>query len=114
MFLDSSIGKLFRSESGLTFGPLRSVVGRLPDVLRFVHGDTFAADDCGNYFVTQNARVLFWDHETGEFNLLADSTQDFFARLEEPRSAVLKPGQVKRAWIDPTFAKNIASEPDEG
>ena len=106
-----AIGKVFRSESGETFGALRRVAGRVPKVLSLSHGEVFAEDECGNYFLSQGDQVLFWDHETGEFRTLADSFQLFLARLERLTSPTLKPGQVKRAWLAPAFADGVSGKP---
>ena len=66
----------------------------------------------GNYvFVdeSQNGAVFFWDHETQERTELAPSFGTFLDLLEpfDIRKIELKPGQVKKVWIDPEFLKRL-------
>ena len=69
----------------------------------------------GNYvFINQheNGAVYFWDHEQpGNIARLADSFGAFLDLLEpfDVSTIKLKPGQVKKAWIDPDFLKSIQS-----
>ena len=71
-----------------------------------------AFDDCGNYVLIDEDKggaVLFWDHELQES---LESAADFgeFLNLLDPfdgTSIKLKPGQVKRVWIDPEFLKRL-------
>ena len=61
-------------------------------------------DACGNFFLyAPDGSVSFWDHETDEETALAASVEEFCDALVEPTPVVLRPGQVKRAWIDPAF-----------
>lgn len=71
-----------------------------------------AEDESGNYFLCRKGQVVFWDHEDGQFKVLADTFEQFLAGLELGPSAVLKQGQVKRAWIDPAFAKEAGKRPE--
>jgi hypothetical protein len=69
----------------------------------------------GNYvFVDEsnNGAVYFWDHETAETTKLAFTFGDFLNLLQpfDPKTVELKPGQVKRVWIDPEFLKRINKE----
>ncbi len=62
-------------------------------------------------------KVFFWDHEAeageGEIatfsnlHLVGDSFEDFFAKLKQfdINQVRLKPGQVKKSWINPDFLK---------
>lgn len=67
----------------------------------------------GNYvFINEdkNGAVFFWDHEAPEtLTKLADNFGAFLDLLEpfDVKKVKLKPGQVKRAWIDPDFLKRI-------
>jgi hypothetical protein len=108
-----AVGKVFRSRSGELFGAIRPVTGATPSDFGLAHGDVFAEDECGNYFLRQLNQVLFWDHEDGQLKVLADTFELFLAGLELRAPAVLKPGQVKRAWIDPAFAKGIKDGPKD-
>ena len=61
-------------------------------------------DSCGNLFLlASDGSVRFWDHETDDETILAVSMESFLDSLSAPTPVVLKPGQVKRAWIDPKF-----------
>ncbi|MEY2408093.1 MAG: hypothetical protein QOF48_763 [Verrucomicrobiota bacterium] len=61
-------------------------------------------DDCGNFFLyAPDSFVSFWDHETDEETVLATSVEQFCDSLVEPPPVVLRPGQVKTAWIDSDF-----------
>jgi len=67
----------------------------------------------GNYVLINQAAgggVFFWDHERPD-NLIR-LTDSFFAFLEllqpfDVNTIKLKPGQVKKAWIDPDFLKGL-------
>lgn len=108
MLLDDAVGKVFRSKSGEIFGAIRPVSEAVPKALNLTRGEVFSEDDCGNYFLRQTCQVLFWDHEDGQFKVLADTFELFLAGSELRPSAVLTRGQVKHAWIDHAFAKGIA------
>jgi hypothetical protein len=77
------------------------------------HAYPFGTDSCGNYLLIDEAKgsaVSFWDHELGHITAqLAPDFQTFLDRLErfDPGKVKLKPGQVKRVWIDPDFLKRI-------
>jgi hypothetical protein len=67
----------------------------------------------GNYvFIDEdrNGAVFFWDHEEPEN--VVEVAPDFgrFLEILEPfdvRSVELKPGQLKKVWVDPEFAKRF-------
>ncbi len=67
----------------------------------------------GNYvFVNLAASraVFFWDHERPETTFRLAGNFRSFLELLEPfnvNSIKLKPGQVKKAWIDPDFLKGL-------
>ena len=65
-------------------------------------------DSCGNFFLhAPDGSISFWDHETDGETLLAANVESFCASLTEPTPVVLKPGQVKSAWIDPNFLAEL-------
>lgn len=71
-----------------------------------------ATDNCGNYVLVNidtGGAVYFWDHELGETILLSQDFSSFLALLEpfDINSVELRPGQVKRVWIDPDFLKSL-------
>ncbi|ULU26766.1 SMI1/KNR4 family protein [Dyella terrae] len=108
-----AVGKVFRSRSGEIFGALRPITGTAPKALSLTGGEVFAEDDCGNYFLRHTDQVVFWDHEDGQFTVIADTFEQFLGGLEPRPVAVLKRGQVKHAWIDPAFAESIPGRPKE-
>lgn len=66
--------------------------------------DIFGEDDCGNeYLKARDGEVFFWDHETEDIRLLAESIPAFLSALRPQPEVKLKPAQVKKVWIDPAF-----------
>jgi len=66
--------------------------------------DVFAEDDGGNEFLTgETEKVMYWDHETDGITPLSDSLEAFLGSLVPALEVHLKPGQVKRLWVDPAF-----------
>lgn len=64
----------------------------------------FGEDDCGNeYLKAHDGRVFFWDHETGDTRQIGASLPAFLSALGPQPEIKLKPGQVKKVWIDPAF-----------
>ena len=67
----------------------------------------------GNYVFIDEAKhgaVFFWDHEEPEDPVELAGSFDAFLNLLEPfdiKSIELKPGQVKRVWVDPEFLKKL-------
>jgi hypothetical protein len=67
----------------------------------------------GNYvFINQaeDGAVYFWDHERPESPIkIAENFRSFLSAIEpfDIASVKLKPGQVKKAWIDPDFLKSL-------
>jgi len=101
-------GKVFRSNSGEEYGPIRSVQGKLPnELLKSPIYEAIAEDSCGNYFISNGTNISFWDHETTYITLLASSFPEFLANCVEPSETELKAGQVESVWIDPEFAKEM-------
>ena len=61
-------------------------------------------DSCGNLFLcAPDGSVSFWDHENEVETVLSPTMEEFCDGLVEPTPVVLRPGQVKRIWIDPAF-----------
>jgi len=75
----------------------------------------FAKDNCGNYLYVEPTTgiVRFWDHEVdGEDEEIAADVPELLVKLmpahsEDPQ---LTPGQVKHAWIDPDFLKDLQKD----
>ena len=72
------------------------------------HAIPFAEDDCGNYLYVAplSGAVYFWDHELeGADEQLAEGAIALAEKLKpfDVSTVKLAPGQVKRAWIDPSF-----------
>ncbi|WP_436813574.1 SMI1/KNR4 family protein [Sphingomonas sp. DT-204] len=67
----------------------------------------FGEDESGNFVCIgmKDHRVYFWDHEIDSTKVVAKSFADFLRRLEpfDLSSVKLKPGQVKRIWVNPDF-----------
>jgi hypothetical protein len=67
----------------------------------------FAEDDVGNFVCIGRAdhRVYFWDHEVDSDKVVAKNFGEFLEKLEpfDLSSVKLKPGQVKRVWVNPDF-----------
>jgi hypothetical protein len=70
-------------------------------------------DSSGNFFLcAPDGSVSIWDHETDDETVLAASVEEFLAALVEPTPVVLKPGQVKKVWIDPAFLEELKRKGD--
>ena len=82
------------------------------------HAYPVAWAEGGNYIVVDEGRsgaVYFWDHELPEGMVeLAPGFNAFLERLEpfDISKVELKPGQVKKAWIDPKFLDRLKSRGD--
>lgn len=73
--LENIFGKVFISDDKSEYGTIRKV-----DNKTFIldNWTTFAMDDCGNFFVENSkGKIAFFDHETNEIIILADSFTDF-------------------------------------
>jgi hypothetical protein len=103
--MNRAFGKVFKSENGVEYGIIRKA--ELPFPKDLSTSNVFAEDDCGNYFVLLNEAVYFWDHETGENEILSGSVNDFVSGCSFPEEVELELGQVESAWIDPEFAKQF-------
>ena len=71
--------------------------------------------ECGNYVFIDEGKdgaVYFWDHETAEATELVSTFGDFLNLLQpfDITTVELKPGQVKKAWIDPDFLKRLKKQ----
>lgn len=98
-------GKVFRSPTGDEYGVIRAFQGLRPEDLE---GEVLAEDGSGNFFVLLRSGVVaFWDHETNETTLLAESLASFASALLTPAPVVLREGQVKSVWVDPELAKEL-------
>jgi len=66
----------------------------------------------GNYLLLDldSGKISFWDHEIPEEQYdIAPDINVFIEQLKpfDPSTIELKEGQVKSAWIDPDFLKNL-------
>lgn len=102
------------NESGVSgFIPVRNITGERANIDALPPtAFPIAWAEGGNYLVIDAASgaVYFWDHE--QPTPLVRMAPDFAAFIEklepfDPSSIRLKPGQVKSAWIDPDFLKNL-------
>ena len=101
------IGKHFKDSDGTWYGPMRSIdvlSKPIEEALAAAQVSPFASDDCGNYFVNTTRGIAFWDHETGDIELLSSTAEEFITNLQAHVPAMsLKPGQVVSSWTDPNF-----------
>jgi hypothetical protein len=109
------IGKT--NESGVNgFIPVKEIVSEMPRIEN-LPGRSYpvAWAEGGNFvFINQavGGAVFFWDHEQPDSIVrLAGNFRSFLELLEpfDVASIKLKPGQVKKAWIDPDFLKGLQS-----
>jgi hypothetical protein len=64
-------------------------------------------DSCGNYFLLlSSGSIAFWDHETDIEAVLSPNLQEFLNGLTSLGPIEMKPGQVKKVWINPDFLKS--------
>jgi len=113
--LEQVIGLTFKHpETGCEYGVIRRMTGK--PTPPFVGYTPFAEDECGNAFVEANdSSISFWDHETDDLTRLAPDWKSFVANCQEPTQVDLDPAQVKSAWIDPEFAKELGLQvPPDG
>ncbi|MFK8078131.1 MAG: hypothetical protein AB8B84_16235 [Granulosicoccus sp.] len=103
MNINKIIGKCFKGKNGELFGVIRSASLPYPEELK--SQSVIAEDECGNYFLIDRGAVSFWDHETGDSTLLANSKHEFISCCCEPIEEELDPRRVESVWIDPDFAK---------
>lgn len=67
----------------------------------------------GNYILIDedtSGAVCFWDHEEPErITELAPNFEAFLETLEpfDIKTVTLKPGQVKKVWVDPEFLRRL-------
>ena len=102
------------NEAGiLGFIPVKEIASEMPRIENLPSRSfPVAWAECGNYvFINQSdGGVFFWDHEQPESMVrLANGFQAFLELLEpfDATSIKLKPGQVKKVWIDPDFLKGL-------
>jgi hypothetical protein len=109
--MDSSFGKVFINSYGEEFGVIRETNPPYPDEISKY--EVIAEDECGNYFTLEFGKVCFWEHETNNRIVLANSIKNFIVGCSQPSDVELKPEEVESAWIDPDFAKqfSVSKEP---
>ena len=104
-----------KNEGGVNgFIPVKKIAGEMQLIDDLPDGSyPIAWAEGGNYIVINEVdagAVFFWDHEgidgmvrlTDNFRLFLDILEPF-----DVNSIKLKPGQVKKAWIDPDFLKDV-------
>lgn len=97
------------NESGVRrFIPVAEAVKVIAEVEGFPAAIPLGEDDCGNFFYIDQGTggVFFWDHEIdgGDIEVAPSLIKFLEALVPFDSSAVkLQPGQVKYAWIDPSF-----------
>lgn len=107
--LDPAIGKVFLNPTtNECYGTIRiKESGTWFENLDGVKFPVLAEDGCGNYFTTnETGSILFWDHETDDSIVLADSVPDFLTHCVDPQTIKLPPHTVKSVWVNPAFAKS--------
>ena len=107
---ESNSVELVNNETGVrSFIPVREASHLIREIDGFPCGAVpLAEDGCGNYFYLnpQTGGVHFWDHEVeGSDELLAVDLNGFLQKLApfDASEVKLKPRQVKRVWVDPSF-----------
>jgi hypothetical protein len=103
MDIDDCFGKAIMGADGEIYGPIRYADKPFPEELDSL--TIVAEDECGNYFLSIGGQIYFWDHETCNRSLLAESLSEFKSSCIEPENIKLNPADVISAWIDPDFAK---------
>jgi hypothetical protein len=108
--LSAIFGKQFDSKlTGASYGVFRDCGTDLPanfSVGKF--GTPQTEDGCGNLVTEmQDGSICFWDHETDELTVIANSWEEFAIGCVPPREVKLEPGQVESAWVNPEFAKKM-------
>jgi hypothetical protein len=104
-----------KNESGVNrFIPVSEILkerGRIENIPAKAYPVAWA--EGGNYvFVDEgkNGAVFFWDHELPEEPTRLAASFGAFLDLLEPfdiQKIELKPGQVKKVWVDPEFLKRL-------
>lgn len=103
------------NESGINgFIPVKEIAREMPRIENLpARSFPVAWAEGGNYVfinLAAGGAVFFWDHERPDNIVrLANSFRPFLELLEpfDVGSIKLKPGQVKKAWIDPDFLKGL-------
>jgi hypothetical protein len=108
-----------KNESGVAgFIPVEEIAEQRAHIEGFPQDKAYpvAWDDCGNCVFVDEARdgaVFFWDHELPEGTTQLAPNFGSFLDLLEPfdiSTVKLKPGQVKRVWVDPEFLKRLTKK----
>ena len=110
---ETNIFRRSEKENGLVgvsrFIPLKDVLEERknvepipPRLLPIAHAEG------GNYVLIDidSSAISFWDHENGMSTEIAANFDEFLEYLV-PFKVQLKPGQVKRVWIDPSFRADL-------
>lgn len=106
--MNRAFTKVFISESGVEYGVIRKALEPFPEDL---HGSKILAeDDSGNYFIEVHEDIYFWDHETGESNLLANSIDEFVSGCSALKDFELVLEQIESVWVDPEFSKQFSTK----
>ena len=103
------IGKIFIDKNGTQYGIIRKP--KVPFPTELSHMDILAEDECGNFFVKLHNAVWFWDHETTNIVLLADTVDEFINGCRSAENTEIDADKIISAWIDPQFAKEFGIDP---
>jgi hypothetical protein len=115
---ETNIFQVGSNESGINgFIPVREIPREIENIENLPpHSFPLAWAEGGNYLLlcfSGSWEVYFWDHEQPENFVRLGPGLARFLELIEPldvTSIKLKPGQVKKAWIDPDFLKDLKVE----
>ena len=104
-----------KNESGVNrFIPVSEILkerARIENISKKAYPVAWA--EGGNYVIVdedKNGTVFFWDHEVPEDLVKLASSFGAFLDILEPfdiKKIELKPGQVKKVWVDPEFLKRL-------
>jgi len=103
--MKETYGKVFTTSEGGEFGIIREATPPFPEELSRLK--VAAEDECGNYFIVIDGKVNFWDHETSEQVILANTIEEFISGCVLPTEVELQPDQVESVWFDPEFIEKI-------
>jgi hypothetical protein len=107
-----------KNESGVNgFIPVKKIAEEIQTINDLPNGSyPIAWAEGGNYIIVNEMEagaVFFWEHEKIDCMVrLASNFRSFLDMLEpfDVSSIKLKPGQVKKAWIDPDFLKDSLNQ----
>lgn len=113
--VDRFYGLLGKRESGDLLFQRQLLLDRMPKDMLPIGDASCGNCICLSFRSDSFGNVFFWDHELEPLggtdvsfsNLfrVGNSFHDFFSNLQQfdPSQVQLKPGQVKKVWIDPEF-----------